>query len=260
MSGRLEGKVTLVTGAGSGIGRVSAELLAREGGRVVVADADEAAGNEVADRIRGDGGESRFIPCDVTDGEQVANLVDAIVGEYGRLDCAFNNAGVRGTPSLVADVPEDVWDQVLAVDLKGVWLCMASEIPKMVEQGSGSIVNMASTAGMVGWPQISAYSAAKFGVRGLTKAAALEYARSNVRINAVCPGFVETPMLFAAIDGASRDSESYLEIAAKQPMNRMGQPEEVAEAVLWLLSDASSYATGSDLVIDGGYLAGEILD
>lgn len=260
MSGRLEGKVTLVTGAGSGIGRVTAELLAREGGRVVVADADEAAGNAVADRIRGDGGEASFIACDVTDGEQVASLVDAVVGEYQRLDCAFNNAGVRGTPSLAADLPEDVWDQVLAVDLKGVWLCMASELPKMVEQGSGSIVNMASTAGMVGWPQISAYSAAKFGVRGLTKAAALEYARSNVRINAVCPGFVETPMLFEAIDGASRDSAEYLEIAAKQPMNRMGQPEEVAEAVLWLLSDASSYATGTDLVIDGGYLAGEMLD
>jgi NAD(P)-dependent dehydrogenase (short-subunit alcohol dehydrogenase family) len=171
----------------------------------------------------------------------VAGLVDGVVDRYGRIDCAFK-------------------DLVIAVDLKGVWLSMARELAKMVEQGSGSIVNMASTAGVVGWPDISAYCAAKFGVRGLTKAAALEYAGRNIRVNAVCPGYTETPMLFEAIDGAGRDSESYRALEAVQPMKRMGRPEEIAEAVVWLLSDASSYVTGIDLVVDGGVLAGQRID
>jgi NAD(P)-dependent dehydrogenase (short-subunit alcohol dehydrogenase family) len=257
MAGRLDGKVTLITGGGSGIGRATAELVGREDGRVVVADTDARAGNEVADLIRAHGGEASYIACDVTDGRQVSDLVTAIVDRYGRLDCAFNNAGVRGPAVAAGDYPEDAWDRVIAVDLKGVWLSMARELTKMVDQGSGSIVNMASTAGVVGWPHISAYSAAKFGVRGLTKAAALEYAGSNIRINAVCPGYTETPMLFEAIDGASPDSASYKALEAVQPMNRMGRADEIAEAVLWLLSDASSYVTGTDLVVDGGYLAGQ---
>jgi NAD(P)-dependent dehydrogenase (short-subunit alcohol dehydrogenase family) len=156
---------------------------------------------------------------------------------------------------LTADIPEEEWDRVMAVDLKGVWLCMAREIAKMAEQGSGSIVNMSSTAGIVGWPTISAYSAAKFGVRGLTKAAALEYASSNVRINAICPGMTDTPMLTEVI-GESRETDAFRAIAAQQPMGRVADAAETAEAVLWLLSDASSYATGTDLVLDGGTLAG----
>jgi NAD(P)-dependent dehydrogenase (short-subunit alcohol dehydrogenase family) len=256
MAGRLEGKVALVTGGGSGIGSATARLLAREGGIVVVMDTDLQAGQAVVDLILEGDGDASFVACDVTDGGQVASVIDDVVDRHGRIDCAFNNAGVRGPSVVAAEYPEDAWDRIVAVDLKGVWLSMAHQLPKMVDQGSGSIVNMASTAGVVGWPQISAYSAAKFGVRGLTKAAALEYAGSNVRINAVCPGYIETPMLFEAIDGAPRGSAGYRAVEEVQPMNRVGQPSEVAEAVLWLLSDASSYVTGTDLVVDGGVLAG----
>lgn len=257
MPGRLEGKVTLVTGSGSGIGRAIVELAAREGARVVVSDANAEAGQEVADAIGQAGGESKFIACDVTDLGQVTQLVDAVVAEFGRLDCAVNNAGVRGVASLTEDIPEEEWDRVMAVDLKGVFLCMTRELAQMAAQGSGSIVNMSSTAGIVGWPTISAYSAAKFGVRGLTKAAALEYAAAGVRVNAICPGMTDTPMLTEVI-GESRESEEFRGIAAQQPMDRVADPAETAEAVLWLLSDASSYATGTDLVLDGGTLAGAL--
>ncbi len=256
MAGRIDGKVALVTGAASGIGEATARLLAREGGHVVLADRDAAAGESVAQSIRDDGGDGVFVSCDVTQAGQVSAVVDAAVGRHGRLDCAFNNAGIGGTSAPTAEYPEAVWDEVVAVDLKGVWLCMARELAQMAEQGGGSIVNMSSIAGMVAFANLSPYNAAKFGVRGLTKGAALEYARKRVRVNAVCPGYVDTPAVTSGRD-ASPGSDTYKAFEALHPLGRMARPEEVAEGVLWLLSDAAGFVTGTELAIDGGYLAGQ---
>jgi NAD(P)-dependent dehydrogenase (short-subunit alcohol dehydrogenase family) len=258
MAGRLEGKVALVTGAASGIGEATSRLIAREGGRVVLADVQAERGENLAESIRRDGGEAAFVQCNVADREQVASLIDTTIDTYGRLDCAFNNAGVRGPAVVTSEYPEDEWDRVIAVDLKGVWLCLAHELVKMAEQGGGSIVNMASIAGVVAFPFISPYNAAKFGVRGLTKTAALEYAAKNVRVNAVCPGYVDTPMVVEALEGAGPDSDAYKAIEELHPMKRLAAPEEVAETVLWLLSDSSSFVTGADIPVDGGYLAGQL--
>jgi NAD(P)-dependent dehydrogenase (short-subunit alcohol dehydrogenase family) len=256
MPGRVERKVALVTGAGSGIGEATARLLAQEGAHVVLADVDGEAGEAVAQAIRDGGGDGRFVRCDVTRSEQVRALVDEAVGQHGRLDLALNNAGIGGEVAPTAEYSEAVWDQVVAVDLKSVWLCMTHELPRMVEQGGGSIVNMSSIAGMVAFANLSAYNAAKFGVRGLTKGAAIEYAAHGVRVNAVCPGYVDTPAVTSGRD-ASRGSDTYKAFEALHPLKRMARPAEVAEAVLWLLSDATGFVTGSDLVIDGGYLAGQ---
>jgi NAD(P)-dependent dehydrogenase (short-subunit alcohol dehydrogenase family) len=258
MGGRVGGLVTLVTGGSSGIGRATGLLLGREGGQVVVADLQEDRGQEVVDEIRGEGGEAAFVRCDVTSASDVDALVTGVVETHGRLDGALNNAGIRAEAVTLADYPEDVWDKVMEVHAKGVWLCMARELQQMAAQGSGSIVNMSSIAGLVAFPSLTPYNAAKFAIRGLTKTAALEYATRNVRVNAVCPGYVDTPMLADALQ-SEPGSEVYKAIEELEPMKRLARPEEVAEAVLWLLSPASSFVTGTDLVVDGGYLAGQIV-
>jgi NAD(P)-dependent dehydrogenase (short-subunit alcohol dehydrogenase family) len=250
--------VALVTGGSSGIGRATSLLLAREGASVVVADVQEDRGQEVVDSIRGEGGTASFARCDVTSSQEVEALVAATVESYGRLDAAVNNAGIRAEAVTLADYPEDVWDRVMAVHAKGVWLCMAREVQQMAKQGGGSIVNMSSIAGVVAFPSLAPYNAAKFAIRGLTKTAALEYATQNVRVNAICPGYVDTPMLADALQ-STPGSEVYKEIEELQPMKRLARPEEVAEAALWLLTPASSFVTGADLVVDGGYLAGQIV-
>jgi NAD(P)-dependent dehydrogenase (short-subunit alcohol dehydrogenase family) len=257
MPGRLEGKVALVTGGASGIGEATSRLIPREGGYVVVADVQGDAGQTVVDSIRRDGGDALFIECNVTDRNEVASMIQRVVDEFGRLDCALNNAGIRGPDFVTSDYPEDEWDRVIDVDLKGVWLCMLYELPRMVGQGGGSIVNMASIAGVVAFPFVSPYSAAKFGVRGLTKAAALEYAAQGVRVNAVCPGYVDTRPATEAEEGSSRDDGWVKAFGDVHPMKRMALPAEVAEVVLWLMSDASSFVTGTDAIVDGGYLAGQ---
>ena len=251
MAGRLAGKVGLVTGGSSGIGRAAAIAMAREGARVVVADRAADGGDETIRRIKGEGGEARFLRVDVTKAEDVRALVGEAVSAYGRLDCAFNNAGVPGAEALTADYPEDAWDHVLAVNLTAVWRCMREEIHQMLRQGGGAIVNTASVAGLRGLRRASAYVAAKHGVVGLTKTAALEYARSGLRINAVCPGFIHTGMTQPFIDRPGvLDRVSHVE-----PVGRIGQPEEVAAAVVWLCSDAASFVTGLAMPVDGGLTA-----
>jgi NAD(P)-dependent dehydrogenase (short-subunit alcohol dehydrogenase family) len=257
MAGRADGLVTLVTGGASGIGRATSLLLGREGARVVVADLDEGRGRTVVEEIGRDGGEATFARCDVTSRSQIDALVSGVVETHGRLDGALNNAGIGAPAVELADYPEDAWDSVMQVHAKGVWLCMARELQQMTAQGSGAIVNMSSIAGLVAFPSLAPYNAAKFAIRGLTKTAALEYATRNVRVNAVCPGYVDTPMLSAALD-SEPGSDVYRQIEELQPMKRLATPVEVAECVLWLLSPASSFVTGVDLVVDGGYLAGQI--
>ena len=244
MAGQFEGKAALVTGAGSGIGRASALAFAREGAKVVVADIAVEGGEETVRLIQAAGGEAYFVKADVAQASQVEVLVDKAVTAYGRLDYAHNNAGVLGSRASTADCTEEQWDRIIAVNLKGIWLCMRSEIPRMLTQGGGAIVNTASAAGLFGIRGYPAYAASKHGVAGLTKVAALDYVRAGIRVNAVCPGFIETPLVAGlAAEGSQRD--------APVPIGRLGKPEEVAAAVLWLCSDAASYVTGHMMVVDG---------
>lgn len=253
MAGSLENKVALVTGAGSGIGRAAALAFAREGARVVVADVDEEGGAGTVGEIKASGGEAAFFRCDVTKGAEVEALVDGAVGAFGRLDCAFNNAGTEGrTRTDTAGYPEEDFDRVVAVNLKGVWLCMKHEIPRMLEGGGGAVVNMASVSGLVGFEGSGPLVASKHGVVGLTRVAALEYAARGVRVNAVCPGVVWTPMVGRA---TGESAEAQARFAAMEPIGRMGEPEEIAEAVVWLCSDAASFVTGAPIPVDGGFTA-----
>ncbi|GIX49212.1 MAG: short chain dehydrogenase [Candidatus Tectimicrobiota bacterium] len=253
MAGRLQGKVALVTGAGSGIGRATALAFAREGARVVVADAEAAAGEATVARIREEGGEAAFVRVDVTRAEQVAAMVAQAVQRYGRLDCAHNNAGILGQPfQPLTDCSEEAWERLMAVNLKGVWLCLKYEIPQMVRQGGGAIVNTASTAGLVGSAAFPLYAASKHGVIGLTRSAALQFAGAGVRINAVCPGTTRTSMLAQIVQADPRFEAA---TRARHPLGRLAEPEEVAAAVVWLCSDAASFVTGHALAVDGGLLA-----
>jgi NAD(P)-dependent dehydrogenase (short-subunit alcohol dehydrogenase family) len=253
MPAGLEGKIALVTGGGSGIGRASAMAFARDGARVVVADVNTEGGEETVQAIKEAGGEAILVHADVSKGSAVAAMVRRTVEVFGRLDCAFNNAGVSGgSRNLTAEYPEEDWDRVISINLKGVWLCMKSEIPQMLKQGGGAIVNTASVAGLVGIRGTSAYIASKHGVAGLTKAAALEYAESGIRINAVCPGYIRTPLLQPILDRYPGFEE---QVIARHPVGRLGTPEEVAEAVVWLCSDAASFVTGHAMPVDGGYMA-----
>jgi NAD(P)-dependent dehydrogenase (short-subunit alcohol dehydrogenase family) len=253
VAGYVDGKVALVTGAGSGIGRASAEAFARAGARVVAADLDAASGEETVARIGAAGGEALFVRADVSVAAEVAALVGRAIDAYGRLDCAHNNAGIEGVRAALHEYPEDAWDRVLAVNLKGIWLCMQHEIGQMLRQGGGAVVNTASVAGLIGSVSgICAYNASKHGVVGLTKTAALEYAKQGIRVNAVCPGFVTTPMLERAFGG---DAPLMARFAAAQPTGRYAAPEEIAAAVVWLCSDAASYVTGLAMPVDGGYVA-----
>lgn len=252
MTGHLEGKVALVTGGSSGIGRACAIAFARVGARVVIADLAVEGGEETLDLIRQAGGEGLLVRTDVSKAVEVEALVAKTVETYGRLDCAHNNAGIAGALAPLAQCTEENCDNILTTNLKSVWLCMKYEIPQMLKQGGGSIVNTSSTAGLSGSRYASAYAASSHGVIGLTKSAALEYAEAGLRINAVCPGIISTPMIERHTGG---DPEVEARLTAPLPLKRLGSPEEVAEAVVWLCSDAASYVTGHALVVDGGRMA-----
>jgi NAD(P)-dependent dehydrogenase (short-subunit alcohol dehydrogenase family) len=252
MVGRVENKVALITGGGSGIGRATALLFGREGAKVLVADYDPEGGERTVKTIKEAGGTAVFHAADVSNPQDVDGLMHKVVETYGRLDCAFNNAGIEGHAAVTPDCTIENWNRVIAINLTGVFLCMKYEIPLMLKHGGGSIVNTASGAGLVGLVGAPAYVAAKHGVTGLTKAAALEFAQKGIRVNAVCPGYIRTPMVERVLDKGAFSEE---QIFAAEPMHRMGKPEEIAEAVLWLCSDASSFVTGLPMPVDGGYVA-----
>jgi NAD(P)-dependent dehydrogenase (short-subunit alcohol dehydrogenase family) len=253
MAGQFEGKVAVVTGAAFGIGRATAVAFAREGAKVVVADVSDPGGEETVALIRKAGGTGRYARCDITNGEQVRMLVEGTVQAYGRLDCAFNNAGIEGTQAPVSELPEAAWRRVIDVNLTGQFLCMQHELKQMEKQGGGAIVNNASILGTVGFATAGAYVAAKHGLLGLTKTAALENGPKNIRINAVCPGFVVTPMLERAGFTTNPSLRHLLE--GLHAMKRLGTPEEIADVVLFLCSDKASFVTGTPMLVDGGYVA-----
>ncbi|HVN89767.1 MAG TPA: SDR family oxidoreductase [Candidatus Binataceae bacterium] len=252
MAGILEGKVSLITGASSGIGRATAQIFAREGAILVLADVVEAGGNETLKMIKDAGADGFFMKCNVGDENDVNALVDAAVSRYGRLDCAFNNAGIAGAGRLTHEYSLEEWNRVISINLTGVWLCMRAEIRQMLKQGSGVIINTSSIMGLTGAIRVPAYTAAKHGVAGITKAAALEYARHGIRINAVCPAPIYTPMIMSAFEKRPDMEQRY---TRSEPMKRLGQPEEIGEAVAWLCSDKASYITGLPMPVDGGYMA-----
>jgi NAD(P)-dependent dehydrogenase (short-subunit alcohol dehydrogenase family) len=249
MGRSFEGKVGLITGGGSGIGRGTALAFARAGAKVAVADIDEAGGAETLESVRKQDGEAIFIKADVTRDEEVAAMVAKTVEKWGRIDLAFNNAGIEEEHMRLADCPEETFDRILSVNTKGVWLCLKHEIGQMLKQGGGVIVNAASVAGLTAAPKMAAYSASKHAVVGLTKSAAVEYARKNIRINAVCPAVIRTLMFERAIVADPKVAD----VAKKYPLGRLGEIEEVAAAVLWLCSDGASFVTGHALPVDGGY-------
>ena len=246
------GKVAFVTGAANGIGRAAAIAFARKGASVVAADVSERNNQETVRMIEGLGGRALAVSCDVTREKDVQRALNATIEKFGRLDFAFNNAGIEYEIKPVADVTEEEWDRIIDIDLRGVFLCMKHEIPLILEQGGGAIVNTSSGAGIKGFKGGAAYVAAKHGVIELTRAAALDYAASNIRINAVRPGIIDTPMM----DRFSGETpEGRQAVIAQEPVGRMGKPEEIAAAVVWLCSDASAFVVGHAMVIDGGQTA-----
>ncbi len=255
MSKQFEGKVVVVTGAASGIGRAVALAFGKQGVKVIASDVATKEGEETVRLLKDAGGEAMFVPCDVSQSKEVERLISTAVTTYGRLDYAVNNAGIEGMQATVVDYPEEMWQKVINVNLTGPWLCMKYEIPQMLKQGGGAIVNIASILGVVGIATTGAYTATKHGLIGLTQVAALEYAAQGIRVNAVCPGFIETPMIMQRGIAASVHPESYQQLATLHPIKRLGKPEEIAEAVVWLCSDASSFVTGISLLVDGGYTA-----
>ena len=253
MPGIVEGKVVLVTGGGSGIGRATALKLAQEGAKIMIADYVQEGGECTVKMITEAGGTASFVSADVSVAKQVESMVAKTVETYGRIDGAFNNAGIEGRiMASTAECSEENFDRTIAINLKGVWLCMKYEIPQMLRQGGGAIVNTASVAGLVGLAGGPAYNASKHGVVGLTRTAALEYAARNIRVNCVCPGVIRTPMVERVIDSGSINEQDFI---AGEPVGRMGKPEEIAQGVVWLLSDAASFVTGHPMAIDGGWVA-----
>lgn len=246
------GKVAIVTGAASGIGRASARLFAAHGAQVVVADIDDAGGEETAKLIQADGGDAVFVHTDVSDPAAVEQMVATAVATYGRLDFAHNNAGIAGAGQPIPDYPLDEWYRGIDVMLTGVFLGMRFEIPAILEAGGGAIVNTASGAGLIGFPGMAAYVAAKHGVIGLTKTAALEFGSQGVRINAICPGTARSRMVDEWLQG---DPDNLAQVAALHPIGRIAEPEEIAEAAIWLCSDAASFMCGAAIPVDGGYTA-----
>jgi NAD(P)-dependent dehydrogenase (short-subunit alcohol dehydrogenase family) len=246
-------KVALVTGASFGIGKATATAFARDGAKVVLADVSAEAGQRAADEIgKTFDVPTLFVKCDVSKSADVERLMKNALDRFGRIDFAFNNAGIEGIPAPTDECTEENWQRTIDINLKGVWLCMKYEIPIMLKQGEGAIVNCASIAGLIGFPSIPAYTASKHGVIGLTKTAALEYAKKKIRVNAVCPGVIDTPMVERF---TGRNAEKSAALASGEPIGRMGQPAEIAEAVTWLCSDRSSFVTGHALVVDGGWTA-----
>ncbi len=243
------GRVALLTGAATGIGRATALAFGTAGAKVVVADIDERAGRETVQIIRDGGGDATFVQVDVSQTGDVADMVGQALSAYGRIDMAHNNAGVEAAKATCHEISEEDWDRVIDINLKGVWLCMKQQIAVMVEQGGGAIVNTASTVGILAQPNMAAYVASKHGVIGLTKAAAIEYVDKNIRVNAVCPAVVATPMFDRYTKG---DAALAAELESALPMKRLIEPHEVAAAVLWLSSKSASYLNGHALVIDGG--------
>ena len=252
MSATCQNKVAFVTGGAAGIGRASAVSLAREGARIMVSDIDLDGCEETVALIKAAGGEAMAYRLDVSNEAAVEAAVKQTVREFGSLDIAFNNAGISGSPGKTGEYETDVWNEVLAINLTGVWFCMKYELRQMQSQASGSIVNTASVAGLVGMSHAPAYCAAKHGVIGLTKNAALEYAKANIRVNAICPGGVHTNMTASA----DKAIPGFLDKLAKhEPMGRLADPAEIASSVVWLCSDGASFMTGHALAIDGGYTA-----
>jgi len=253
MTTELHGKVGIVTGGTSGIGRDAAILFAKAGAKVVVAGRREVEGKETIDLVRAAGGDGLFVKADVSQAAEVQAMVRKTVEKFGRLDIAFNNAGIEGNWIPIAEQSEEDWDRTIDINLKGVWLCLKYEIQQMLKQGGGgAIVNMASVAGLIGSAGAATYCASKHGVMGLTKSAALETARSGIRVNVVCPAVIETPMG----ERVWGEPEAKKFAIGLHPIGRFGKPMEVAEAVVWMCSDRASFMTGQSLVLDGGFLAG----
>jgi len=248
----ISGSTAIVTGGGSGIGREAAVRFGEEGANVVVADVNVDGSEETAELVREAGGDATVIETDVSDPADVEAMVDAAVETYGGLDYAFNNAGIEGESEPAGEHPLDNWKQGIDVNLKGVYLCMRYELPAMLESGGGSIVNTSSIAGLVAFPGLSPYVASKHGVIGLTKTAAVEYSREGVRVNAISPGVIDTPMVQRSEED---DPEMMEQVTAATPIGRLGAPEEIGDAAVWLCSEDASFVTGETLVIDGGYVA-----
>lgn len=254
MPRRLENKVALITGASSGIGRATAVAFAKAGAKVVLASRSEASTQQTLRMVEEYGGKGIFVKTDVTIAKDVENLVQKTLETYGRLDCAFNNAGVGGTPGPLFQLAEEEFDQIVDTNLKGVWLCLKYQIPVMLANGGGSIVNMSSVGGLLGAAGTAAYTASKHGVVGLTRVAAIEYARANVRVNAVCPSVIDHTVMVDYVKEAHPEVYNYL--LGTHPIGRIGQPKEVANAVTWLCSDEASFITGVAFPVDGGTVAG----
>ncbi|KTC77253.1 Levodione reductase [Legionella bozemanae] len=242
-------KVAFITGAGTGIGRAAALAFAREGAKVIATGLSDKNVQETANLVKKSGGTALPINCDVTNEEEIISALDQTIKTFGRLDFAFNNAGIEQPLKPVIDITLKEWDQLLAVNLKGVFLCMKHQIPLLLKQGGGVIVNTSSGAGVKGFRGQAAYAATKHGLIGLTKSAALDYADANIRINAVCPGIIETPMMDRFTEGTN---EGRQRVIAQEPVGRMGKPEEIAETVIWLCSDAGAFTVGAAIVVDGG--------
>lgn len=252
----VDGKVALVTGAGAGIGRATALKFAEEGAKVVVSDVNVEGGEETVAMIAKNGGEAIFVKADVSSAADVDALIGKTVDTYGRLDCACNNAGIEGKIAPLAEQPEDNFDRIIDVNAKGTFLCLKAEITQMLKNGGGAIVNLASVAGLIGFPGLSPYVASKHAVNGLTKNAALEYAKQGIRVNSICPGGIDTRMLDSLAEQATGGTQSTHEMMDPlHPMGHIGKPEEVAELIVWLCSPRASFVTGTNIPIDGGYVA-----
>lgn len=247
----MKDKVALVTGGSSGIGKATALLFAKKGAKVAIADVSTEQGEETVREIRELGGDAIFVKCDVSDAKQVQDLIDKVVSTFGRLDYAFNNAGIEGAGGPTAECTEDNWSRVIDINLKGVWLCMKHEIQQMLKQKQGVIVNNSSIAGLIGFQGMPAYVASKHGVIGLTKTAALDYAKEGIRVNAICPGVIRTAMVERVI---AENPAAEQQFTASTPLGRLGKPEEIAEAVVWLCSEAASFVTGQAIAVDGGFI------